>query len=214
MAQVEGSGIAVDSILWLKPVIEPSARRTKAALSDIENGASASNGEMRLPENRSGSVRAWPETLSSNVPGVPGAPCPSSVSAKNVSVELGAPTLLLKVRLALLLMALMGAAKPVSEAVSVIVSGAAVRFSMFDVDNWSSSGLPNWLWVNASWTKGAPNALIDDQEIVGAARLVAGQLPIEASEGCPRPRQSRFAAARPRGSPSTRGAPPLVLVFS
>ena len=59
IAQVEGSGMAdVDSMLWLKPVIEPSARSTKTACSDMLKGAFASNAVIRLPLNESGSVTA------------------------------------------------------------------------------------------------------------------------------------------------------------
>ena len=186
MAQVFGSGMAVDCMLSLKPVIEPPLRSINAAPSVIEYGPAASKAAILLPENESGSVSAWPETLSSNVPGVLSgfAPWRFAASAQKRSVESGVPRFWLKVSDAELLMAWTGPTKSVSRRQQrdrergravvddvgrgqlKLVDGAERALRQRDLDERRA------------------DRLIDQQEVVGAARQVAAQLPVEAREGC------------------------------
>ena len=124
IAQVLGSGTP-EVMLWLKPVIEPPAIRRKEASSVMLKGELARKAAKFVPAKLSGSVIGVPNTCSSSVPGVPGAPCPLPASAKNDSDDGSEPTALLKVNEPELRMKVTGLRKPVSPASSVIFGRSA-----------------------------------------------------------------------------------------
>ena len=140
-----------------------------------------------LPENESGSVSAWPDTVSSSVPGVFERVRALQVraSAQNRSVESGAPMFWLKVSEAELLMAWTGPTKSVSDASSVTVRGVAPLLTMLDEDSCSWLMAPNARLRQRDLDERRADRLIDQQEIVGAAAEIAAQLTVETSERRP-----------------------------
>ena len=103
-------------------------------------------------------------------------------SAQKESVESGAPTFELKVSEPLLLMAATGPMKSVSEASSLMVAGTPFSLTMLLELSCSSLIAPLDALRERQLHQDPAYGLIDDEQVVGPARLVAAELAVEAGE--------------------------------